>query len=135
MELTAYQQQYERWVNVGQTVTDFLAYLIALMSTGVEDSLEPIHQGHRYPESNAARDCTAALGFRGNDIPGWSDHQRSILRPVVDHWHLRARRLDQTVQMASVDMQYWTQRLIQSWIAALTLVGPAVTRGEPGSTD
>jgi hypothetical protein len=121
MGFKACGEQYERWIDVGETATDFVSYLIALVSTGVEDSCEPI-----YPEDEAPppagfspRDCVQAPVHGGNSRPPSHGHV-GVMWPLVGLWYLPTRRLDETMQMASSDMQHWRRRLVHSWFAALT---------------
>lgn len=135
MGLRAYGEQYERWINVGETATDFLSYLIALVSTSIEDSFEPIHQENEPPVTVSPRDWAKTLLQGGVDSDPPSDLHVSLLWPVVGLWHLRTRRLDETMQMARSDMQHWRRRLMQSWLAALTVGNSAATPSESSSTD
>jgi hypothetical protein len=120
-QLSAYGEQYERWINVGQTATDFFSYLIAFVSASAEDALEQITQ-----QSAQSRAITLNSGKKppskdGGNMPQLSYAQLSIGWPMFDLWRLRTRRLDETMQMASSDMQHWMRRLMQSWSAALII--------------
>lgn len=119
MRLRTYGEQYDRWVNVGRTTTDFLSYMIALVSASAEDSLQPIFQQreatHAVPSSPGAK----ALLHDPIYPSCFSGSRLNNFWPILGAWHLSTRKLEETMHMASSDLQHWTQRLIRSWTSAL----------------
>jgi hypothetical protein len=120
-ELRACGERYDRWITVGDTSTDFLSYLIAVVSASTEDSLEHVCREGTQSFAIVTKDSSKATPNNGINSPPAACLPVSLQWPVFDLWHLRTRQLGETMQMASSDMQHWTQRLMRSWIAALTV--------------
>lgn len=120
-EVRACGEQYERWINIGQTGIDFLSYLIALVSASAEDTLDQVYRESDRPwNPELSNGKKPFLENRIDMLPlpcrwlntGW---------PFFDLWQLRTRRLDETIEMARSDMLYWMQRMTRTWSAALTI--------------
>ncbi len=133
-ELRVCSQQYERWINVGHTTTDFLGYLIALACASLEDVLPRLYPENE-PSNPADSKAWGGTVCQAGDRPRAPD-DRPVKIPwfLFDLWHIQARRMQETAQMGSSDVQYWAQRLLLSWYEALRMGGlESVQRGWGGS--
>lgn len=110
-------KQYTSWLALGHTVTDFLSYLIALLSASAESSFEQIcSSSEQLCGVESISGWKLAVNDRVNKTTGAESPDGANPQSL---WATQSYRLAQAIQMTRSDMQHWTGRLMWSWLTAL----------------